>query len=66
MSPETLERIMEGPTLEGGIGIRNIERRLKQLFGWGLLIHSSLEQGTEIQVRLPIEKVGFHESDTGG
>lgn len=66
MSTETLERIMEGPTVEGGIGIRNIERRLKQLFGWGLLIHSSLEQGTEIQVRLPIEKVGFHESDTGG
>lgn len=49
----------------GGIGIQNIERRLKQMFGYGLVIHSEPQKGTEIHIRLPLEKVGFHESNSG-
>ncbi|MFC3748876.1 histidine kinase [Paenibacillus sp. GCM10012306] len=62
MTPETVANILDTASREGGIGIRNIDRRLKQLFGYGLLIHSELDKGTEIQIRLPVEKVGIHES----
>jgi len=61
MTPEELERLQHFPS--SGVGIQNIERRLKQLFGYGLTIHSEPGQGTEIQIRLPIEKVGFNESN---
>ncbi|NUU63499.1 histidine kinase [Paenibacillus agri] len=62
MTPETVASLLDTASREGGIGIRNIDRRLKQLFGYGLLIHSELDKGTEIQIRLPVEKVGIHES----
>jgi two-component system sensor histidine kinase ChiS len=62
ISPEALKSMLGTTAPERGIGIRNIDRRLKQLFGLGLLIHSQPDQGTEIQIRLPVEKVEFHES----
>jgi two-component system sensor histidine kinase ChiS len=57
MSSELLSQIRHSPP-SGGIGIRNIERRMKQLFGYGLSMISAPEQGTEIMIRLPMEKVG--------
>jgi len=66
MNPAMLEQLQHASS--SGVGIQNIERRLKRLFGFGLTIYSELGKGTEIQIRLPIEKVGFHEleDDTGG
>lgn len=66
MIPEMLERLQYASS--SGVGIQNIERRLKRLFGFGLTIHSEPGRGTEIQIRLPIEKVVFYEreSDAGG
>lgn len=64
MSAETLARVRSIQS-SGGIGIPNIEGRLNQLFGHGLTIRSEPGQGTEIQFKLPIEKVGFHERYTG-
>jgi two-component system sensor histidine kinase ChiS len=63
MSPEAMEHVLGTPTPEAGIGIRNIDRRLKQLFGYGLIIESSSDNGTEIKIQLPIEKVGYDESN---
>jgi sensor histidine kinase YesM len=37
----------------GGIGLRNIDRRLKQLFGTGLQIQSTLGQGSSVTFRIP-------------
>ncbi|MFS0554159.1 response regulator [Brevibacillus sp. 179-C9.3 HS] len=48
----------------GGIGIKNIERRLNQLFGHGLNITSEIGVGTKILIRLPLEGVAVvHEND---
>lgn len=38
---------------KAGIGIRNTDRRLKQLFGHGLIIHSKPNQGTTISFTIP-------------
>ncbi|MDH6349017.1 MULTISPECIES: sensor histidine kinase [Brevibacillus] len=54
-------------SLSGGIGLKNIERRLRQLFGQGLRINSAQGTGTEILIRLPLEKVGIsYESNHRG
>jgi len=61
MSPEAVKTILQSSS--GGIGIRNIDRRLKQLFGLGLIINSNPDQGTDILIQLPIERVGYGEGD---
>ncbi|ANY69459.1 hypothetical protein BBD42_25465 [Paenibacillus sp. BIHB 4019] len=63
--PAELPPHAEAAPLAGGIGLANIDRRMKQLFGYGLTISSRPGEGTEILIRLPMEKVGIHESYTG-
>ncbi|WP_281888592.1 histidine kinase [Paenibacillus sp. YYML68] len=65
MSAERLGQVRSSHN-GGGVGIANIERRMKKMFGYGLDIASVEGQGTEIRIRLPLEKVGIHESDAGG
>ncbi len=63
MTSEGLKNILQSSSPTGGIGISNIDRRLKQLFGFGLIINSTRDQGTDILIRLPIERVCEHESN---
>lgn len=66
MSSESVERIFDDRPTEG-IGMKNIERRLKQLVGNGLNIQSEPRTGTHILIRLPVEKVVItHESHPRG
>ena len=59
MSEEKLEQLFatENRTQERiGVGIRNTDRRLKQLYGEGLSIQSKPNHGTIIAFRIPNEK----------
>lgn len=56
MSPEQLEAIMQhGPTDRTGIGIKNVNDRLKIYFGrnYGLSITSEPDVGTCVEIRMP-------------
>ncbi|UFJ41043.1 response regulator [Brevibacillus humidisoli] len=62
--PDKMVALMKDePT--GGIGLKNINRRMKQLFGHGMSIHSTPTVGTTISIRLPKAEVAGDESDTG-
>lgn len=64
MTPDKLERLLRVSST-GGIGIQNIERRWRQMFGHGISIHSVPGQGTEVELRFSMEMVGLYESHTG-
>lgn len=55
MEAERLATILEEPNLAGreGIGLRNIDRRLKQLYGQGLIIESRPGNGTTVSFDIP-------------
>jgi two-component system sensor histidine kinase ChiS len=49
MDKPTLQRILDKSSgRKSGIGLVNTDRRLKQLYGNGLQIHSALDQGTTV------------------
>ena len=65
MSEEQIEAIMQhGPTDRTGIGIKNVNDRLKIYFGksYGLHITSELDVGTCVEIRMPKIKEGDHET----
>ena len=65
MSEEQIEAIMQhGPTDRTGIGIKNVNDRLKIYFGksYGLHITSEPDIGTCVEIRMPKIKEGDHET----
>lgn len=65
MSQEQIVSIMEhGPKDRTGIGIRNVNDRLKIYFGkdYGLHITSQLDVGTRVEIRMPKIKEGNYEA----
>ena len=65
MSPEQLEAIMQhGPTDRTGIGIKNVNDRLKIYFGrsYGLSITSEPDVGTCVELRMPRIREGDYET----
>lgn len=65
MSPEQLEAIMKhGPTDRTGIGIKNVNDRLKIYFGrnYGLSITSEPDVGTCVEIRMPKIREGDYET----
>lgn len=65
MSQEQIVSIMEhGPKDRTGIGIRNVNDRLKIYFGkeYGLHITSQLDVGTRVEIRMPKVKEGHYEA----
>ncbi|UVI28355.1 hybrid sensor histidine kinase/response regulator [Paenibacillus spongiae] len=53
MDKLTVAKLLEGSPKPGsGIGLRNTDRRLKQIYGKGLHIRSRLEEGTTVAFRL--------------
>ena len=56
MTPEQCEKILsKGRSDSGGIGVKNVDDRLKIYFGqkYGLSIESELDVGTKVTVRIP-------------
>ncbi|MBN1827959.1 MAG: histidine kinase [Deltaproteobacteria bacterium] len=65
MSPETVKKIFQGDDgrSEGlGIALKNIDRRLRYLYGagCGIVIESACGKGTKVSVRIP--RSDFHET----
>jgi sensor histidine kinase YesM len=52
MAPEQLEAIL-AEQRSGGVGLANIQKRLKMLYGTQLLIESRQGAGTKVTVTLP-------------
>ncbi|MBD2848130.1 response regulator [Paenibacillus sp. IB182496] len=53
MRAEAVQRLLQ-PRTEGGIGLRNVDLRLKRLYGAGLVIDSAPGQGTRVSFRFGI------------
>lgn len=53
MTPEKITAILEGTDLTAGIGIQNVNNRLKSIYGTTLQIESHVNQGTSIQLIFP-------------
>jgi two-component system LytT family sensor kinase len=58
ISPERLAEVLSPEQNAGGsIGLRNVDGRLRALYGeeYGLVIKSKVGQGTSVLIRIPIE-----------
>lgn len=57
MNKEQIQKLLFNEiNKEKGIGIRNTQKRLKQLYGEGLIFHSQLGKGTKVSFRIPKPK----------
>jgi len=56
MPPEQVESILTAPAGKSGIGVKNVHERIQLTFGkrYGLTIHSVLDEGTDVIIRLPM------------
>ncbi|WP_254811253.1 sensor histidine kinase [Streptomyces cavourensis] len=66
MDPERLRRILRGEatTPSTGIGLLNVDERLRQVYGdgYGLVIETGVGAGMRITLRLPKYRAGVHGS----
>ncbi|MBB6670991.1 ATP-binding protein [Cohnella nanjingensis] len=53
ISKETIAALKEGLGGSGGVGLANIERRLRTLYGSGLAFESEQGRGTKVTIRIP-------------
>ncbi|MCE5342491.1 MAG: sensor histidine kinase [Eubacteriales bacterium] len=56
MPQSQVETILTSPAGKSGIGVKNVHERIQLTFGkpYGLTIHSVLDEGTEVLIRLPV------------
>ncbi len=56
MPQSQVDSILTTPAGKSGIGVKNVHERIQLTFGkqYGLTIHSVLDEGTEVQIRLPV------------
>ncbi|MEU5853198.1 sensor histidine kinase [Saccharopolyspora shandongensis] len=65
MDPEKLRRTLAGDVdPSAGIGLGNIDERLRQVFGdeYGLVVETALGAGTKVRVRVPKYRAGVQAS----
>jgi two-component system sensor histidine kinase YesM len=57
MSPEKLNAVWSQNPNQSGVGVRNVDERLKLTFGpdYGLNLESSIGEGTTVSLRIPYE-----------
>ncbi|MCP3759918.1 histidine kinase [Streptomyces sp. TBY4] len=70
MDPSLLRRILAGeqPGSSSGIGLPNVDERLRQVYGdgHGLVIETGVGAGMKISVRIPKYRAGVHSSAPPG
>ncbi|WP_127588874.1 ATP-binding protein [Paenibacillus koleovorans] len=54
MSPERLERLFDGESASSGVGLINIETRMRRFYGYGLQMESVADEGMRISMRIPL------------
>ncbi|MBD2848129.1 response regulator [Paenibacillus sp. IB182496] len=62
MTAETVRRLLQPHP--GGIGLRNVDLRLKRLYGAGLVIESAPAQGTAVSFRVGAGSLSFKKTFT--
>jgi two-component system LytT family sensor kinase len=65
MDPESVRRVLAGEVDETvGIGLGNIDERLRQVYGddYGLVVETAQGAGTKVRVRVPKYRAGVHAS----
>lgn len=50
---EKIPLLLDGKLSNVGIGINNINRRLKSIYGYGLIIESEINEGTTVYIKIP-------------
>ncbi|MFF3669234.1 sensor histidine kinase [Microtetraspora malaysiensis] len=55
MDPERLRRILSGEDRATGVGLANVDERLRQVYGdeYGLVVETGSGAGTKVSIRLP-------------
>ncbi|WP_433354666.1 sensor histidine kinase [Microtetraspora malaysiensis] len=55
MDPERLRRILSGEDRATGVGLANVDERLRQVYGdeYGLMVETGRGAGTKVSIRLP-------------
>lgn len=60
---EKLETLLDYPVSAGSVGLRNVNKRLVNEYGQGLVIHSIEGQGTEVLIKIPIITINCKTSE---
>ncbi len=50
---EEIDRILNEQISDSGVGIKNINERLRRMFGTGLIIKSEKDKGTQVEICIP-------------
>lgn len=55
VAPAQMRRILTGSSPEGGVGLRNVDERLRTMYGesHGLVVETALGAGTRVSMRIP-------------
>lgn len=56
MSQAKLAQILKGQDKNSGIGLKNVDKRLKNYYGQGLTIASEIDKGTSVTITIPKTK----------
>jgi two-component system LytT family sensor kinase len=64
MDPAQVQQALSGPTLTTHVGLRNVDTRLRRLYGaaGGLAVETNLGAGTMVRMRIP-KSQPMHETD---
>lgn len=54
MPAEKLGDVLNEKSINRSVGLRNVDKRLKRIYGYGLEIESEVEKGTKVYIKIPI------------
>ena len=62
MDPTELRRTLTGEAGTEGIGLANVDERMRRLYGdaYGLVVETAPEAGTKVSLRIPKYRAGVH------
>lgn len=61
--PEKLKTLLDNSISTGSVGLRNVNKRLVNEYGQGLLIESVAGQGTEVIIKIPVKAINRKTSE---
>lgn len=66
ISKDKILLINQGQAVQKGTGLYNVHRRLLSVYGQGLTLYSTIENGTKIEIRIPLESgAGYAQNHVG-
>jgi two-component system LytT family sensor kinase len=64
MDPDVLREYLAGRTDGDGIGLANVDERMRSVFGdpFGLVVETAIDAGTKVHLRVPKYRAGVRAS----